>query len=46
MWIVKKFKSQEKMNAWIVKNEHKVQYTILYVNNGYALEYKPLRIIL
>jgi hypothetical protein len=45
MWTTKHFKSQDAMDAWIEKNSHKYQITILYVNNGYALEYKKLRIV-
>jgi hypothetical protein len=45
MWTIKSFKSQELMNAWIDKNKSKVQYNIIYINNGYGVEYKKLRII-
>lgn len=43
MWVFKKFKTQTDMDNWINKNKHKIQYTIIYINNGYALEYKLLR---
>lgn len=43
MWIFKKFKTQLQMDEWILKNKHKIQYTIIYINNAYALEYKILK---
>jgi hypothetical protein len=45
MWQTKYFKNLEAMNTWIEKNEHRYQITRLFVNNGYALEYKKMRII-
>lgn len=43
MWQVKTFKTQESMNKWIAKNKHKYQIDIIYVNNAYAVEYRPLK---
>jgi hypothetical protein len=45
MWTTKHFKTQDAMDKWIEKNSNKYQITILYVNNGYALEYKKLRML-
>lgn len=45
MWTVKKFKTYAAQEAWIARNAHRYQITRLYVNNGYAVEYKALRVI-
>lgn len=43
MWEVKNFKTLEAQKVWIARNEHKYQIIVLFVNNGYAVEYKKLR---
>ena len=43
MWSTKYFKSHAKLIEWVGKNQHKNQITIIYVNNGHAVEYRPLR---
>jgi len=43
MYTVKRFKTQSALDSFIQKNEHKIQYNVIYINNGYAVEYKPLR---
>jgi hypothetical protein len=45
MWKVKRFKTQAEKDAWIKANGDRVQFTTLFVHNGYAVEYKPLRVI-
>ena len=45
MWTVKKFKTFEAQTAWILANSGRFAINALFVNNGYAVEYKPLRII-
>lgn len=45
MWTLKKFKTEAAMAAWIKKMRSRVQYDIIYINNGYAVEYRPLIII-
>jgi len=45
MWQVKKFKTQQALNDWQANNSHRYQIDIIYINNGFAVEYKPLRII-
>ena len=42
MYTVKRFKTQEALDSFIQKNEYKIQYNVIYINNGYAVEYKPL----
>lgn len=43
MYILKEFKTRESMNRWIEKNKHKIQYTEVFINNGYCIEYRKLR---
>lgn len=43
MWKYKNFKTQKNMYDWINKNEHKYQFTEIFVNNGYCLEIKKLK---
>jgi len=43
MWKIKEFKTFEAMNAWLSINQSKIQFEVMYILNGYAVEYKPLR---
>jgi hypothetical protein len=43
MWYIKHFKSFASQSRWIERNRHRCQITILFVNNGYAIEYRVLR---
>ena len=43
MYTIKAFKTKESMNQWLEKNSSKIQYTELFINNGYGLEYRKLR---
>lgn len=45
MWKVKYFETFEAQQKWIDANEHQYQITVIYVNNGYAVEYKKVRVI-
>lgn len=45
MWTVKEFKSEKAMNKWLKKKEGKIQYTEIFVNNGYAIEWRKLKVI-
>lgn len=45
MWQVKVFKTHEAMTDFIDRNEGKIEYEIVFVNNGYAIEYRELRVI-
>ena len=44
MWQVKHFKTFALQEAWIIKNKPRYQIERLFVNNGYAVEYRKLRI--
>ena len=43
MWKTKRFTTFTEMAAWIGKREQRIQYTQLFVNNAYAVEWRPLR---
>lgn len=41
-WKFKTFKTKEQMQNFINKNENKIQYREIFINNEYAIEYKKL----
>jgi hypothetical protein len=43
MWELKKFKTFESYANWIDSNKHKYQIEPVFINNLWAVEYKPLR---
>lgn len=43
MWNTKLFKSYQGLKNWIKKNHNDYQYEIIFVNNGYGVEYRPLK---
>lgn len=43
MWTIKKFKTQQLLDNWLNKNESKIQYNIVYINNAYGIQYQKLR---
>ena len=43
MWKIKTFKTQAAMNAFIQANANRIQYSQVFINNKYAIEYRPLR---
>jgi hypothetical protein len=45
MWKIKTFKTAEKLATWIEKNGHKNQWHEVFINNGFGVEFKPLRVI-
>lgn len=44
-WKTKEFKSQEAMDKWREANAHRYQMTEVFINNGFCLEYRDLKII-
>jgi hypothetical protein len=42
MWEVKHFKTHDAQERWIAANGHRYQIRRLFVNNGYAVEYRKL----
>ncbi len=45
MWQVKRFKSLKAQQAWCQSHDHYCQIVVLFVNNGYAVEWRRLRVI-
>lgn len=45
MWEKKIFKSAEARETWYQQNKKKYQMYYIFVNNGYGIEYKPLKTI-
>jgi hypothetical protein len=45
MWEIKHFKTFAAQEAWVAKNSCRCQFVRLFVNNGYAVEYRKLRVI-
>lgn len=43
MWIIRTFKTRENMNDFITKNEGKIQWIEIFINNGFCIEYRRLR---
>lgn len=42
-WQVKTFKTKAAMNAWLARREGKIQYTEIFINNGFGVEWRSLR---
>jgi hypothetical protein len=42
MWLIKVFQSRQAMNEWISKRVNKIQWVEVFINNGYAVEYRRL----
>jgi len=47
MWHTKKWKLNEvdKYNAWLERNTGHFEIVVLFVNNGYAVQWRKLRTI-
>lgn len=45
MWNSKRFKSRDEMLAWIKRHEGLIQYNEIFIENGYAIEWRRLRIV-
>jgi hypothetical protein len=43
MWIFRSFKTKENMEKFLDKNFGKIQWVEVFINNGYAIEYRKLR---
>jgi hypothetical protein len=43
MWQTKFFKTFKRQAKWIDKNKNRYQIDIIFINNGYAVEYRKLR---
>lgn len=45
MWDIKDFDTEQDMMDWILENQEAYQYDIVFINNGYAVEYKKRKVI-
>ena len=45
MWNTKIFKSKDAMTEWLVRNDSKVQWVEIFVNNAYGVEYRKRHVI-
>lgn len=45
MWQVKTFRTRQAMLDWVEKNEGLIECEEVFVNDGYAVEYRKLRVI-
>ena len=45
MWTTKYFRTAKAQKDWIAQNEYRYQITPLFVNDGYAVEYRKLRVV-
>ncbi len=45
MWETKIFKTKKQMNNWIEKNKSKIQFEEIFIENGFAVEYRKLRVL-
>jgi hypothetical protein len=43
MWTIKIFKTRDNMIKFLAKNVGKIQYSEIFVNNSYAIEYRKLK---
>jgi hypothetical protein len=41
-WLLRKFRSQEAQTQWCEKHKHELQIVPLFVDNGYAVEFRKL----
>lgn len=42
MWMTKTFRTEQLRKKWIERNKNKYRIDIIFVNNGYGIEYKKL----
>ena len=47
MWDIKYFKTHEQAKKFMLRNNYKNRYIyeLIFINNGFAVEYKKLKII-
>lgn len=43
MWRLKRFKTRDQMVLWLHRHEGLIQWNEVFIQNGYALEYRKLR---
>lgn len=45
MWQIKTFKTQQALDKFVAKYSNKYQIDIIFINNGYGIEYRKLRVL-
>jgi len=43
MWQTKIFKTKTALQRWICEKSHRYQWDMIYVNNGWGVEYRKLK---
>jgi hypothetical protein len=43
MWKTRIFKTKEAMNQFLLRNEGRIQWHEVFINNAYGVEYRKLR---
>jgi len=43
MWKIKQFKTKSELNLFIELNKFNMQYSEVFINNAYGIEYRPLQ---
>ena len=43
MWKIRTFRTIEARDAWLLKMDGFIQFEEIFVNNGYGIEFRPLR---
>lgn len=43
MWQTKLFKTREAMASWLARHDGQIQFTEVFVNNGYGITWRKLR---
>lgn len=43
MWQTKLFNTEEAMQQWIAEHKNNMQIQVIFVNNGFGVEYRILR---
>ena len=46
MWQIKFFDTPQEMHHWLSEMMEDIEYQELFVNNGYAVEWRPVKRIL
>lgn len=45
MWTIKTFKTKDAMRKFVEKNQDRIEYQEIFINNLYGIEYRKLRIV-
>jgi len=45
MWQIKIFKTEKSMLSFLKKNGNKIEFQEIFVNNGFGIEFRKLKVI-